>query len=61
MIKKALLKYDISFYNDAIEKKNNEPTEARKRFIRAKFQHILGKLPEEVREMCERMDDSYFR
>ena len=62
--KNAILKHDLSFYENAINKLNSIPCKRTKLFERAEFQRIVfgesGISSDEVRAICEQMDDMYF-
>ena len=64
-LKNALLKYDVSFYEDAIKRINALSSESTKVFERAKLQRLVfgesGISSGDVRKMCEKMDDMYYR
>jgi len=64
-LRAAILKHDVSFYEDAIKHLNNLTDEGTKMFERAKYQKIVfgdsGIPSDEVRRMCEKMDDMYYR
>ena len=60
-LKEAIMQFDISFYQDIIARMETL-SESSKRFEKAKlYGKILNKTGKELQNMCEHMDDLYYR
>jgi hypothetical protein len=59
-MKQAILKHDISYYEDAI-KRINALSDSDRMLERAKLQKLLGKSSEELQRLCEHMADMYYK
>ena len=59
-LQEALMKYDLDYYQANIVRLN-ELEELTKMFEQAKLYKILGLTKEELRSMCDQMEDMYYR
>ena len=59
-LKDAIMRYNISFYQDNIERLNKLP-DSRKFFEKAKLYKVLNLTQEELTILVEKMDNMYYK